>query len=166
MKEIFERRSIRRYTSEPVSEEQLTKLLKAAMAAPSAGNEQPWEFIVVRDRMLLNKIADVHPYASMLREAPLAVIICGDHKREKYNGFWVQDCSAATENLLIEAQSLGLGAVWLGVYPNENRVKDLKKLFNIPEHVTPLCVVAVGHPGERKEPADRYDSSRIHNDRW
>lgn len=166
MKAILERRSIRKYTNEPVNEEDFKALLKAAMAAPSAGNEQPWEFIIVKDRQLLTEITKFHPHSKMLNEAPAAIIVCGDHEKEKYKGYWVQDCSAATENILIAAEDKGLGAVWLGVYPNEDRVKNLRKLFHIPSHVTPLCIVAVGHPGEKKEPADRYDKKRVHTDKW
>lgn len=166
MKAILERRSIRKYTDEPVSEEDIRDLLKSAMSAPSAGNGQPWEFIVVRDKQLLMEITGVHPYAGMLAEAPLAIIACGNLEKEKYKDYWVQDCSAATENVLIAAQDKGLGAVWLGVYPNMGRVDSIKRIFNIPEHVIPLNVIAVGHPGEKKEPADRYDEKRIHLDKW
>lgn len=166
MKEIFERRSIRRYTNEPVSEEDLRYLLKAAMAAPSAHNEQPWEFIIVKDRQLLTEITKFHPYSQMLHEAPAAIIVCCDQNRVITQGYWVQDCSAATENILLAAQGKGLGTVWMGVYPKENLVKSTKKLFEIPEHVTPLCIIAVGHPGEKKGPADRYDEKRVHIDKW
>lgn len=166
MKAILERRSIRKYTGEPVTEEDVKDLLKAAMAAPSAGNEQPWEFIVVKDRQLLMEITRVHPYAGMLAEAPLAIIVCGDPEREKYKDYWVQDCSAAAQNILIEAQDKGLGAVWLGVYPTEDRVEGIRKIFGIPRHVVPMNIISIGHPGEKKEPADRYDESRIHLNKW
>lgn len=166
MKAILERRSIRKYTDEPVSEDDVKDLLKAAMAAPSAQNEQPWEFIVVRDRQLLIEITKFHPFSKMLKEAPLAIIVCGDQEREKSKGYWVQDCSAAAENILIAAQDKGLGAVWLGVYPKEDRVKEMRKLFHIPGHVIPMCIISVGHPAERKEPAERYDEKRIHLNKW
>ncbi len=166
MNAILERRSIRKYTNEPVSEKDINDLLKAAMAAPSAGNEQPWEFIVVKDKQLLKEIINVHPYAGMLAEAPAAIIVCGDLNKEKYKGYWVQDCSAATENILIASQEKGLGTVWTGVYPSEDRVESIRKIFNIPEHVVPMNVIAIGHPGETKEPADRYDESRVHINKW
>lgn len=166
MKAILERRSIRKYTDEPVSEEDIKDLLKAAMAAPSAHNEQPWEFIIVTDRQLLMAVAKVHPYGKMLNEAPLAVIVCGDMEKEKAKGYWVQDCSAATENILIAVQDKGLGAVWTGIYPMEDRVEDIRKIFGIPENVIPMNVIAVGHPAEKKEPADRYDEKRVHFDKW
>lgn len=149
-----------------MSEEDLKDLLKAAMAAPSAHNKQPWEFIVVRDRQLLTEITRFHPYSKMLNEAPLAVIVCGNLKKEESEGYWVQACSAATENILLAAQDKGLGAVWLGVYPNEDRVKDIRKIFDIPGHAVPLNVIAVGHPAEKKEPSDRYDEDRVHLNKW
>jgi nitroreductase len=166
MKAILERRSIRKYTNEPVSEEDVKDLLRAAMAAPSAHNEQPWKFIVVNDRQLLTAIAKVHPYGQMLNEAPLAVIVCGDLEKEQAKGYWVQDCSAATENILIAAQDKGLGAVWTGIYPMEDRVEDIRRIFGIPENVIPLNVIVVGHPAEKKEPADRYEEKRVHLNKW
>ena len=114
---VLTRRSIRKYTEEPVADEQVELLLRAAMAAPSAGNQQPWHFVVVRDRERLQAVTVAHPYASMLPGASLAILVCGDTGPKKWPEFWEQDCSAATENLLIEAERLGLGAVWLGVHP-------------------------------------------------
>ncbi len=166
MKEIFERRSIRKYTDKDVSGESVKEILKAAMAAPSAGNQQPWDFIVVKDRAILNEIPKIHPYAQMLKEAPVAIIVCGSLEREKHVGYWVQDCAAAVENILIEAQYLGLGAVWLGVYPREDRVSGLKKLLNIPENVMPLAIISIGYPAESKEASQRYDEQKIHSNKW
>lgn len=166
MKAILERRSIRKYTNEPVPEDDIKDLLKAAMAAPSANNGQPWEFIVVKDRQLLIEITKTHPYSAMLAEAPLAIIVCGNPKQESYKDYWVQDCSAATENILIAAQDKGLGTVWLGVYPKEERVAGIRKIFRIPEHMMPLNVIAIGHPAEKKEPSDRYDEKRVHLNKW
>jgi nitroreductase len=166
MKEIFERRSIRKYTGEDVPDESINELLKAAMAAPSAGNQQPWDFIVVKDRTVLNEIPKVHQYAQMLKEAPLAIIVCGSLDREKHKGYWMQDCAAAIENMLIEAQYLGLGAVWLGVYPREDRVAGIKKLLEIPENVMPLAVISIGYPAESKEASQRYDEKKLHINKW
>lgn len=166
MNSVMSRRSIRKYTDKKISDETVRELLKAAMAAPSAGNQQPWEFIVLRDKEVMSKIIEVHKYASMLKEAEVAIVVCGDEAKEKFKGYWVQDCSAATENILIEAQELGLGGVWLGVYPMEDRVKALKEILNIPSSVTPLSIVSLGYPAESKDPADRYDETRIHFDRW
>lgn len=166
MKSILNRRSIRKYTSRAVTDSQIQQLLKAAMAAPSAGNEQPWEFIVLRDRPTLNAIPKFHPYSLMLYEASVAILVCGDLSREKYSGYWVQDCAAATENMLLAAVELGLGAVWLGVYPTEERVAALRTLLHIPETIVPFALVAIGYPAEQPKPSDRFDAARIHSDTW
>ena len=163
---VLSRRSIRKYTKEDVPDELVERLLRAAMCAPSAGNEQPWHFIVVRDRALLDGVPEVHPYAGMITKAPLAIVVCGDAREIKWPQMWEQDCSAATENLLVEAQLLGLGAVWLGVHPLQERVEGLQRLFDIPAEVIPFSVIPVGFPAEKKPPADRYDPKRVHRDRW
>lgn len=163
---VLSRRSIRKYTSEPVTDEELDRLLRAAMAAPSAGNQQPWHFVVLRDRGVLRAITEFHPYARMLPEAPLAILVCGAPGGLKWSQLWDQDCSAATENLLIEAERLGLGAVWLGVHPIAERVTGLRALLGIPETIVPFSIVPVGRPAERKPPADRYDAARVHLERW
>jgi nitroreductase len=163
---VLSRRSIRKYTGEPVSGEHVEHLLRAAMAAPSAGNQQPWHFVVIRERRLLEAIPDVHPYASMVPEAPLAILVCGDRRLERWPQYWAQDCAAATENLLIAAAQLGLGAVWLGVHPLEERVDGLRALLGIPRDVTPFSLVPVGWPAEQKSPSDRYDELRVHRDSW
>ena len=163
---ILSRRSIRRYTSQTVSDEMVKELLEAAMAAPSAGNEQPWHFVVIKDRNILNEIPKIHPHSQMLKEAPVAILVCGDEQLQKYQGYWVQDCSAATENLLIAVQAKGLGAVWLGVYPIEDRVVGIRKLLGIPENVIPFSLISIGYPAEQKPPANRYNESRVHRDRW
>jgi len=166
LKAILSRRSIRQYTAQAISNEMVTELLKAAMAAPSAGNQQPWQFIVVDDRQILDAIPEIHPYSQMLKQAPLAVLVCGDESAPKYPGYWVQDCSAATQNLLLAAHAKRLGAVWLGVYPREERVLEFRKLFGLPEHITPLALISIGHPAEKKPPAERYDPSRVRRNRW
>jgi nitroreductase len=166
MKAIMERRSIRKYKSDPVPEESVKALLEAAMAAPSAGNGQPWHFVVVDDRDKLNTITGFHLYSQMLKEAPMAIIVCGDVTNERYQGFWVQDCAAATENILIKATDIGLGTVWLGLYPNESHLENMKKLLELPEGIVPMSMIAVGHPAEEKPPADRYNEERVHWNRW
>ena len=163
---ILSRRSIRKYTAQPVSEEMVRELLEAAMAAPSAGNEQPWHFVVMDDREILDAIPRFHPYSRMLEEAPMAILVCGDLELQKYEGYWVQDCSAATENLLIAAQAKGLGAVWLGVYPIEERVAGFRNLLGVPDHVIPFALISIGYPAEQKPGADRYNSSRVRRNRW
>ena len=164
--DILARRSIRSYTAEPVPEEKITLILKAAMSAPSAGNEQPWHYIVINERELLDSIPSFHPHASMVTKAPAAILVCGDLDRDLRQGYWVQDCAAATQNILIAAQALGLGAVWLGIYPREDRVKGLKGLFRLPEKVIPFALIPIGWPAEHKPPSERYDSERVHHNRW
>lgn len=166
METILTRRSIRKYTEHPVSDELVTELLRAAMAAPSASNQQPWQFIVVRERRLLESLGRATQYSGMAATAQVAVVICADMARAQRAGFWVQDCSAATQNLLLAAHSLGLGAVWLGFYPVEERVAFLRTLFALPEQIVPFAVVPIGYPAEQPGPSDRFDPARIHFDRW
>ena len=166
MEAILTRRSIRKYTEKPVSDDLVIELLRAAMAAPSAQNQQPWQFVVVRDQNLLEGLAAAQPYAAMTRDAQVAIVICGDLRREKSPGFWVQDCAAATENLLIAANAAGLGAVWTGTYPREERVANVRAVLGLPDHIIPFAVIPIGYPAEHPAPADRFDARRIHNDRW
>ena len=162
---ILSRRSVRRYTQESIPEETLRGLLEAAMSAPSAGNGQPWHFIVIKDRRILNEIPKFHPYSHMIKEAPVAILVCGDLKLES-KGFWVQDCSAATQNLLLAAHAKGLGAVWLGVYPLEERIRGFRKLLNLPEEIMPLALISIGYPAEKALRANRYDPSKVHYNKW
>lgn len=162
---ILTRRSIRTYTSDHVSEETISELLKAAMSAPTAANEV-WHFVVLRQRSILDAVPDFHPHAQMLKRAPVAIAVCADLTREQLKGRWMLDCAAATENILIAANALGLGACWVGIYPVEERMQGLRKLLDIPNHVNPLCLVALGYPAEKKEPPDRFQQDRIHYDRW
>lgn len=167
LKFIQKRRSIRQYQKgAAVSDAQVETLLRAAMAAPSAGNEQAWAFVVVRDRAKLDGIMKVHPYAGMLKTASLAIVVCGDVAREKHEGMWVQDVSAATENLLLAAANMGLGTCWCGAHPRPERVAGLRKLLGIPDTVVPFAILAVGVPAEDKGPADYYDPSRVHQEFW
>jgi len=161
---ILARRSIRKYTVEPVSAKDVKTLLEAAMAAPSASNLKPWHFIVVANRQKLDNLARVHPYGKMLFKAPLCIAVCGDEAIS--TRYWVQDCSLAAENLLLAATALDLGAVWLGVYPREERMKAIKKALNIPENIVPLNLISIGHPAEAKEPRTQYDELRVHREQW
>lgn len=163
---IMTRRSIRRFTEEPATGEQIETVLRAAQAAPSAGNQQPWRFIVLTERETLAAAAATSPYARMLADAAFGIVVCGDTADLKHEVMWQQDCSAAVENALLAAHAIGLGGVWLGYYPKMERVDPLKKLLGIPEHVEPLAVLAIGHPAEQKPPSDRYDPSFVHNERW
>lgn len=161
---LFTRRSIRRYTDEPVSDDDLETILEAGMNAPSANNRQPWHFVVVDDREKLNAIMDIHPYSRMLAEAPVAILVCGD--TEVSSGYWQQDCAAATENILLAARALGLGTCWLGVTPNEQRAPAIADLFGLPENMQPLNVIALGHPAEEKGRVDRYSDEKVHKNGW
>lgn len=161
---LHSRRSIRKYTEEPITEEQTRILLDAAMIAPSAGNAQPWHFVIIRDREALKKIADIHPYAGMAAKAPLGITICGDTSLEKYPGFWVQDCAAATQNMLLAATGLNLGSVWTGIYPVEDRVSAFRSLLQLPANVIPLSLVLLGHPVAPHEPKNRFKADRVHQD--
>ena len=163
---IMSRRSIRRYTVEPVPEKVVGELLQAAMSAPSANNAQPWHFVIIDDRQVLDEIPKCHPYSQMLREASWAIVVCGDLGLEISTGFWVQDCSAATENILIAAQAKGLGAVWLGVYPREERIRSIQELLRLPSHIIPLCIVSLGYPAEKKPGGNRFSLARVHRNHW
>ncbi len=166
MNAIFNRRSIRKYTKQEISEEIIEQLMRAGMAAPSAGNQQPWHFIVIKDKDTLYAIPKFHPYAQMLREADCAIVVCGDLVLETNKHFWVQDCSAATENILIEATDLGLGSVWIGVHPDQDRVKPLHALLGLPQTVIPLSIIALGYPTDNKAATDRFNPKRIHQNKW
>ena len=166
MEALLTRRSIRKYKQGEVPDSVVKDVLTAAMSAPSAGNQQAWQFIVVRDRHTLTKLTEIHPSAQMLKEAPMAIVLCGDLSMEKYKGFWVQDCSAAMENLLLAIHASGFSSVWLGVYPRQERIEGLRKLFGLPEHVVPLAIAPVGVPGEQKVKENRYIESKIHRDKW
>lgn len=163
---IMTRRSIRRYTTEPVSEADVEKILRAAMAAPSAGNQQVWRFVVVRDPEVRMRLSEMSQYAGMLAEAPVGIVVCADTREERKVGYWPQDCAAAIENALLAAHAIGLGAVWLGVHPIEERVAAVTEILGLPEGVRPLSVLSIGHPAEDRPPADRFREEYIHHDRW
>lgn len=160
---IFARRSVRNFTGEPVSEQDLTALLEAAMAAPSARNARPWHFVAVTDQTRLLRLAEIHPYGRMLAQAGLAIAVCGDKRASEY---WIHDTAAATQNILIAASMIGLGAVWLGMWPNPDRESQVMRFLDMPEHVGIMALVAVGHPAEEPEPRTQYDAARVHRDRW
>ena len=165
---IFSRRSIRRYQDRPVPEETLTDLLEAAMAAPSAVAKDPWNFIVVRERETLDRIADLLPHGKMLRTAPAAIVVCGDIDRahDGMESYMLQDCSAAIENILLAAAALGLGSCWLGVHPRPERMEGLRKLFSLPANIIPVSGIALGWPEEGKDPRTRYRAGAVHYEAW
>ncbi|MHB0855956.1 MAG: nitroreductase family protein [Anaerolineae bacterium] len=162
MEQILGRRSIRKYTAEPVLDEDLVQLLQAAMAAPSASNRRPWEFVVVTDVEVLNGLRRDLVFGRY--RAPAAIVVCGDMRRT-YPGFartfWIQDCSAATQNILLAAHGLGLGTVWIGVHPVGPLMTFVSRTVGLPKHVVPLNVIYVGHPAEAKEPRTQYDAGRV-----
>jgi nitroreductase len=163
---IHTRRSIRKYQDKLVPEELVSQLLAAAMAAPSARNQQPWEFIVITEKNLLEKLPSVNPYTQMAPEAPLAILVCGNLRIETSPGYWVVDCAAATQNLLLAAHALGLGAVWTGTYPNEDRMDGYTDLFDLPEYILPHSLVILGYPDEQPQQEDRFKPERIHRNHW
>lgn len=163
---IYTRRSVRDFKPDSVSKEDMMDLLKAGMQAPSAKNEQPWHFVVINDLNLLHAIPEFHPYSKMLFQAPLAILVCSDRSLEKKRTSWLMDCSAATQNILLAAHAKGLGAVWLGIFPDSERVFGMQNLLNLPETVRPVSLVAVGHPASRPQPENRFNEDRIHYNHW
>ena len=166
MEILLTRRSVRKYTADPVSDELVNDILRAAMCAPSAGNQQPWHFVIIRSKATLQKISEIHPTAKMASQANLAILVCGDESAELHKGYWVQDCSAATENILLAAHAKGLGGVWVGVFPREERVRSLRSLIKAPPHIIPFALVPIGYPAENKEPVHEMDSTKVHSETW
>jgi len=161
---IMTRTSIRKYKQQPVEDGKIETMLRAAMAAPTAVNKQPWHFVVVSDKKVLNELAGQGGRGDMLRNAPLAIVVCGDLTKA-LNGsareFWVEDTSAATENLLLAAHALGLGAVWTGLYPDTNRSGQVAKVLGMPETMIPMCTVIIGYPDEQPTPKDKWKPENI-----
>lgn len=165
---IFNRRSIRRYEDRPVEKEKIERLLRAAMQAPSAVNQQPWEFIVVEQKETLEKLSEVCAYSKMVSRAPLAFVLVGNEDRMRMKHHWEQDMAAATQNILLEAADQGLGGVWIGVAPIEERMKLLQDMFGLKDKLKPFCIISLGYPGEGQEHKfeDRFDPSRIHYEKY
>ena len=169
LKTIFARKSVRSYRTEAVSDEKLQMLVRAGMAAPTAVDKRPWEFVVVTDRAVLKQLADALPYAKMAERAAAAIVVGGDVRRQwggMESDYWIMDCSAATQNILLAAESMGLGAVWTAVYPEDSRVRAVRQILGIPPHVVPLNVIPVGVPSGREKPKDKYDPKQIHWNKW
>jgi nitroreductase len=168
--DVFEalhtRRSIRKYQKKEIPEDLIQKLLAAAMMAPSAGDARPWQFILVTDSEKKNKIKEVHPYVTMITKAPLGIVVCGDLSKEKYPGFWPQDCSAAMQNLLLAAHASGLGAVWTGIYPIEDRVVKIREIFNLPDDIVPLGLAVLGWPAQSRPSEERYTDECVRYNTW
>ncbi|MDD2213057.1 MAG: nitroreductase family protein [Oscillospiraceae bacterium] len=167
MQEIFNRRSVRHFKQQPVEAQKIDQLLRAAMQAPSAANQQAWEFIVVQDRQSLVEVAQTSPYAKPAAEAAVAFILLADENKLKVPTAWEQDLAAAAENLLLEAVHLGLGAVWLGAATSDIVMKNLRSLFNLPETLRPFAIIAAGYPdGPQQAVISRYQAQRVHYERW
>ncbi len=165
---IMTRTSVRSYTSQSVEPEKVETMLRAAMAAPTAGNKQPWFFVVIDDKAILEELGANLPFAKMTASAPLAIVPCGDLTKT-FEGegveYWVQDLSASTENLLLAAHSMGLGAVWTGVYPISERTAFVQKTLNLPENIVPLCVIPIGYPDSESTPKDKWNPDLIQYNR-
>ena len=161
---IATRTSIRDYEARPVEKEKIEKMLRAAMAAPTAMNKQPWHFVVVDQRNVLDALAGANPYAKMLKKAPLAIVVCGNTDKMIEGGgrdFWIQDASAATENLLLAAHAMGLGAVWTGAYPSEERCISISKVLSLSDNLIPLNMIVVGYPAEQPQPKQKFKEENV-----
>ncbi|MGA1821084.1 MAG: nitroreductase family protein [Thermoplasmatota archaeon] len=163
---IFKRRSIRKYVDDPISDEDLDRIIEAGQCAPTAMGKRPWHFIVIRKREILDRIPKIHPYAKMVSESNLAVIVCGDTRIQNVEGYMSQDLSAATQNILLEATDLGIGSVWCGIYPRTGRISGFRELLNIPEEIVPFSLIVLGYPAVEPEYRDRFDPERIHREGW
>ncbi len=166
---IMTRTSIRQYTDDPVTEAQIETLLRAAMAAPTAADARPWQFVVVKERAMLDSIPMHLRQAAPVSRSQVAITICGDMQKAfggEARDYWVEDTSAATENLLLAAHAMGLGAVWCGIYPQSEKVKYMSELLQLPEYIVPMGIVAIGHPAESPEPKDKWDAERVHVNVW
>ena len=160
---IFERKSVRTYLDKEVEKEKIDLMLRAGMAAPTGKNIQPWEFVVVTDRAKLDSMAAALPYAKMLAQARNAIVVCGDSARSSY---WYLDCSAAAQNILLAAESLGLGAVWTAAYPYDDRMQVVRKYINLPRNILPLCVIPFGYPVGNEKPKQKFDEKKIHYNQY
>ena len=162
---ILQRKSVRAYTDRAVSHEQLDTLIRAAMAAPTGRDMRPWHFIVLEGRHQLSPLAEQLPYAKMLAEAQAAVVVCGDmsvtDKEGNPSRNWTFDCSAATENLLLQAEAMGLGAVWTGVYPYDERLAAVREVLGLPEEIVPLNLIPIGYPKGNPQPKDKYNADNV-----
>ncbi len=165
---IMTRTSIRQFTDQPIAADTLETLLKAGMAAPTAANKQPWAFVTITERAALDTLNAYHPYAR-LATATAAIVVCGDMEltlEGPARDYWIQDCSAASENILLAAHAFGLGAVWCGVYPDSSRVADVSRVLGLPESIIPLNIISMGHPDTDPEPKDKWMPEKVHYQKW
>lgn len=169
LENIMTRTSIRAFTDQPVEDEKIELMLRAGMAAPTAVNKQPWAFVAVKSREQLDRLRETNPNARMLATAQAAIVVCGDMTKAiegPMQSFWIQDASAATENILLAAHALGLGAVWTGVYPNPDRAAAVAEVLELPSYAVPLCVIPVGYPAESPAPKDKWLPENVHYEKW
>ncbi len=165
------RRSVRNFKDEPVPPDLIGEMLAAGMSAPSAGNQQPWQFVLIEDRARREKVSRMHGNIGFAAKAGLCVLVCGDLSKDKYGGdksggYWIQDLSNCSQNILLAAHALGLGGVWTGVYPKEERMKPVRELCKLPENIIPFSLLVIGRPENTPEPTDRFDPARIHKEVW
>ena len=166
MQAILTRRSVRKYSKKKITKKIIYELLNAGVSAPSAGNQQPWQFVIIDNKEIFDKIIKFHPYAEMLKEAQIAILVCGDLNLETHKGYWMIDCSAATQNILIATRARGLGACWLGIFPRKERISAIKHILKIPENIIPFSLISLGYPEEEQTTVDRLDDFRIHRNQW
>lgn len=165
---IHKRVSVRNYTDQKVSTEQLETIVRAGMAAPSAMNKQPWQFVVIDDENILSAIAEI-PTSRMAKNASAAILVCGDLQKAGegwLQEYWIQDCSAVAQNILLAITDLGLGGVWTSIYPAEDRMKAITDLLKLPEHIIPFCVIPLGYPSQENQPKDKWNPENVHWNRW
>ena len=163
---IHSRRSVRQYEPAEITDAEVETLLRAAMAAPSAGNQQPWRFVVVRDPAVREELASATPYSSPIGRAPLGIVVLAELAVEKHPGYWVQDCAAAVENLLLAARATGLGGVWIGVHPVEERERNVARIVKAPDGFRAFCMIAIGRPAGPGPEVDRFDAGKVRIDAW
>lgn len=164
---IHSRKSVRSYSEKPVSEENLITLVKAGMAAPTGKDRRPWEFVIITERASLDVLASKLPYAKMLTAASSAIVVCGNDNIENGGSpYWYLDCSAAAQNILLAAESLGLGAVWTAAYPYEERMQPVAEVLNLPDNIKPLCVIPIGYPRTEQKTKDKFNKAKIHINKW
>jgi len=163
---IHRRRSIRNFTNKPISDEDLDKIMSAAMTAPSAMNSQPWKFVIINDIEIKKQIIKISPYANMCLQSPISILVCGDINEDKIPGFWPISCSACIQNMLLAACTLGIGSVWTGIYPIEETVNGYRKLFNLPNNIVPHSLVVLGYSNAPFEKRDYYNGEKIHYNNW
>lgn len=160
---LLSRRSVRKFSPVKIEDEKIKIIIKAGMYAPSAHNRQPWHFIVIRSRKLMNEIPKIHKYAEMTKNADALILVCADIEKQDDSGYFSQDCSAATENILLSAHIEGIGACWLGVYPLKERMENIKRLLNLKKNLVPFSMIALGYPDNsiKNEDPKRYEEKKI-----